>query len=91
MTACLCSLGIAVWPVSLSIVFACFLLFSILISDRLNVQWVYDALFYFYAFSIDAYSGQVLWLSNFTDMYMDLVTNKFSDVVAGMSQLIFLC
>ena len=34
-------------------------------------------------FSIDSYSGRILWLSNFTDLYMDLVTNKFSEVIAG--------
>ena len=32
---------------------------------------------------IDAWSGLELWLSNFTDLYMDLVTNKFSEVIAG--------
>ena len=47
--------------------------------------------YFFYAFSIDSYNGKVLWLSNFTDMYMDLVANKFSEVVAGMSELRFLC
>ena len=34
--------------------------------------------------SIDAHAGKILWLSNFTDLYMDLVTNKFSEVVAGL-------
>ena len=44
---------------------------------------------YFLRFSIDSYNGKALWLSNFTEMYMDLVTNKFSDVVAGTCQFIF--
>jgi hypothetical protein len=34
--------------------------------------------------SIDAHAGKILWLSNFTDLYMDLVTNKFSEVVSGL-------
>ena len=38
---------------------------------------------FFSYFSIDTWSGKVLWLSNFTDLYMDLVTNKFSKVIAG--------
>ncbi|CAB4020803.1 Hypothetical predicted protein [Paramuricea clavata] len=32
---------------------------------------------------IDTYVEKTLWLSNFTDLYMDIVTNKFSEVVAG--------
>ena len=36
------------------------------------------------SFRIDSYEGKTLWLSNFTELYMDLVSNKFSEVVAGL-------
>ncbi|XP_028412957.1 sphingomyelinase phosphodiesterase D-like isoform X2 [Dendronephthya gigantea] len=32
---------------------------------------------------IDTFAEKTLWLSNFTELYMDLVANKFSEVVAG--------
>ena len=37
---------------------------------------------------VDVYARKIIWMKNFTERYINLVVNEFSDVVAGINMLL---